>query len=446
MDDLKRGVTPNGERVDGLIVYDIDRLARDNRHLEDAIEVVQNFGRPIIDITGSLDLLADKGRTVARIVTATNNKQSADTARRVARKHQALQQAGIPTGGRRPFGWKEDKRTLDPYESKWLRQMVHWLLAGKPISAVIHALKKAGVSTASGHEWSREAIKVVMRNPRMCGYRSRQVIDVDPVTGMENKRLEIVLDDKGKPVMGQWKPVTSVDEWEAVIELLGSNPAPGSAPQHSQVPVARHAPLRPRRVRSPLAGDQGSKEPQQARGVLLLHVPEPRQCPSRVRRNEDRESGDGQGSFHDGDRQAPREAAQRKATPEPAQWDKEGELARVNEDIEDLKQARKSRVITAETYFSQLAEHGAEKRRLASERNRALRNKHTSKSRPVNLAEEWEDFTLTEQRAYVEDLLIAVLVSPAVGRGRPVRDRLAPIWRPKGDLGQEGDGVPSDSA
>ncbi|WP_307662264.1 hypothetical protein [Streptomyces sp. V1I1] len=121
-------------------------------------------------------------------------------------------------------------------------------------------------------------------------------------------------------------------------------------------------------------------------------------------------------------------------------------MARVNEDIEDLKQARKSRVITAETYFSQLAEHGAEKRRLASERNRALRNKHTSKSRPVNLAEEWEDFTLTEQRAYVEDLLIAVLVSPAVGRGRPVRDRLAPIWRPKGDLGQEGDGVPSDSA
>jgi DNA invertase Pin-like site-specific DNA recombinase len=44
LDDLKRGVTPNGERVDGLIVYDIDRLTRDNRHLEDAIEVVQNFG------------------------------------------------------------------------------------------------------------------------------------------------------------------------------------------------------------------------------------------------------------------------------------------------------------------------------------------------------------------------------------------------------------------
>ncbi|MFD5543061.1 recombinase family protein [Streptomyces sp. NPDC127079] len=90
LEDLNRGVAPNGERLDGLIVYDIDRLTRDNRRLEDAIEVMQNFGRPIIDITGTLDLLTDNGRTVARIVTATNNEQSADTARRVSRKIEKL--------------------------------------------------------------------------------------------------------------------------------------------------------------------------------------------------------------------------------------------------------------------------------------------------------------------------------------------------------------------
>src|SRR5262249_41357706 len=54
LDDLKRGLAPDGQRLDGLIVYDIDRLTRDNRHLEDYIEVVQHFGRPIIDITGTL--------------------------------------------------------------------------------------------------------------------------------------------------------------------------------------------------------------------------------------------------------------------------------------------------------------------------------------------------------------------------------------------------------
>ncbi|MFJ8110670.1 recombinase family protein [Streptomyces sp. NPDC096132] len=55
LDDLKRGTAPDGQRLDGLIVYDIDRLTRDNRHLEDAIEVVENFHRPIIDITGTLE-------------------------------------------------------------------------------------------------------------------------------------------------------------------------------------------------------------------------------------------------------------------------------------------------------------------------------------------------------------------------------------------------------
>ncbi len=75
-------------------MYDIDRLTRDSRNLEDAIEVVEHFGKPIIDITGSLDLLTDNGRTMARVIVATANKSSADTARRVRRKHQAMQRPG----------------------------------------------------------------------------------------------------------------------------------------------------------------------------------------------------------------------------------------------------------------------------------------------------------------------------------------------------------------
>ncbi|MER7872184.1 recombinase family protein [Streptomyces solisilvae] len=85
LENLKSGAAPNGERLDGLIVYDIDRLTRDNRHLEDAIEVVENFRRPIFDITGTLDLLTDNGRTVARLLVTVANKSSSDTARRVRR-------------------------------------------------------------------------------------------------------------------------------------------------------------------------------------------------------------------------------------------------------------------------------------------------------------------------------------------------------------------------
>uniref|UniRef100_A0AAU3HZS1 Recombinase family protein n=1 Tax=Streptomyces sp. NBC_01393 TaxID=2903851 RepID=A0AAU3HZS1_9ACTN len=447
LEDLKRGTAPNGERLDGLIVYDIDRLTRDNRHLEDAIEVVENFGRPIIDITGTLDLLTDNGRTVARIVTATNNKQSADTARRVARKHEALQKAGIPTGGRRPFGWKEDKRTLDPDESKWLRQIVDWLLAGNSVGAVIRKLKKAGVTTASGHEWSHPGLKAVIRNPRMCGYRSRQVIDVDPVTGTANTRVEIVLNDEGKPVRGQWEPVISVEEWEAVTELVGSNPAPGLGKNTRKYllrgtlrcdrdgcGVALRAVKAEKRLNKPegyfyyVCPSSGSSTP--GCGGTRISGPESDKVVSMmvIARHQE-------------------ETAKRQATAEPTAWDKEEDLARVLEDIDDLKQARKARIITAETYFTQLAEHEAEKRRLTSERNRFLRNRHVSKGATIALDEEtWKDLLLSEKRAYVEDLLIAVLVSPAVGRGKPVRDRLTPLWRPKGNQAEEAEAARESGA
>jgi site-specific DNA recombinase len=149
--DLKRGTAPNGQRLDGLVVYDIDRLTRDPRHLEDAIEVVENFGKPIIDITGSLDLLTDNGRTMARIIVATANKSSADTARRVRRKHQAMQREGVPAGGSRPFGWLPDRRTLDPIESELLRSGIHRILAGGPLHAVVTDWNRQEVKTTRGN-------------------------------------------------------------------------------------------------------------------------------------------------------------------------------------------------------------------------------------------------------------------------------------------------------
>lgn len=443
LEDLKRGVAPNGERIDGLIVYDIDRLTRDNRHLEDAIEVVQNFGRPIIDITGSLDLLTENGRTVARIVTATNAKQSADTARRVARKHKALQQAGIPTGGTRAFGWSADKRTLDPRESKWVEWIVDSLLAGTPISEVINELKRQGVPTVTGADWSREAVKAMVRNPRICGYRSRQAIDVDPVTGLQNKRVEMVIDEQGKPVKGQWPPIVSVEKWEAVTELLGQNPAPGSA--HNTRKYLLRGTLRCDKngCSAPLRVSKVTKGRNKPEGYFYYTCPSSGAVPS------------GCGGTKIGGPETDKavsmmviakhqeEAAKRKGDQQPVTWNQEGELTRVLEDIDDLKAARKSRTITAETYFSELAEYEAEKRRLTSERNRFLRSQVASKREPVDLAEEWDNLSLIQQRGYVEDTLIAVLVSPAVGRGKPVRERLTPVWRPKGETpGTEPQGGP----
>ena len=223
LDDLKRGVAPNGEHLDGLVVYDIDRLTRDNRHLEDAIEVVEHFGRPIVDITGTLDLLTDNGRTVARIVVATYNKQSADTARRVSRKHRALEQAGLPAGGWRAFGWKSNKRDLEPAEAKAVQDAAKRIMGGAPLNAVVGSWNAQGITTPRGNDWNSVTVKYVLRNPRICGYRSRTVREFHPETGKDHWRYETVLDADGRPVMGQWAPILTVSEWEALTAVIGRN-------------------------------------------------------------------------------------------------------------------------------------------------------------------------------------------------------------------------------
>jgi len=65
--DLRSGV------IEGVVVYDLDRLARDPRDLEDAIEIVEHHRRPVVGLTGGFDLLTDNGRFAARILVASAN-------------------------------------------------------------------------------------------------------------------------------------------------------------------------------------------------------------------------------------------------------------------------------------------------------------------------------------------------------------------------------------
>jgi DNA invertase Pin-like site-specific DNA recombinase len=428
LDDLKRGVAPNGQRLDGLIVYDIDRLTRDNRHLEDAIEVVQHFGRPILDITGTLDLLTDNGRTVARIVVATNNKQSADTARRVRRKHQALQQAGIPTGGRRPFGWNDDKRTLNPSEADAIRDGAERILRGAPVPAVVVHWNEAGLLTPWGNKWVKGPVKRVFRNPRLCGLRSREVHEIHPETGKETVRVEVVRDASGKPVKGLWEPILSVADWEAVTAVIGANPVPGRGDNARKYLLT--GTLRCGREECGALLRAAVRGKGKYGDDLWYYV-----CPS---------SGlGGCGGISVPGRLTDEfiveavidklelEAQRRGAQEAPEAWPKEDELERVRQDINDLTAAWRARPqqISSARYFALLPELEREERMLASERERWMAKVRSGTSVPTRIREEWPGYTLAEKRSYIGDALIAVTIAPANGLKRWNPDRLDPLWR-----------------
>jgi DNA invertase Pin-like site-specific DNA recombinase len=102
--DLMNGV------VEGIVVYDLDRLARRPTDLErviDLFDAAAKSGRRLwfATVHDKIDLSSPDGLTLARVMVAFANKSSRDTARRVASKHRATALTGRPIGGTRPFGW-----------------------------------------------------------------------------------------------------------------------------------------------------------------------------------------------------------------------------------------------------------------------------------------------------------------------------------------------------
>lgn len=215
----------------GVCVYNIDRLARDNRDLEDAIELATYYRRRFEGVTGSLDLNTDDGMTMARVMVAMANKASADTSRRTKRKHQELAEAGIPVGNYRPFGWQADKRTLNDAEAKEIREAVDKILAGVTPSGVLKDWHERRVLTTPGNTWKWSPFLSMLRNPRLAGMRARMVRTPDGA-GRVNDRWEIIKKADGTEVKGQWEPVLERKVWDALIERIGEKAKPK---QHYEV-------------------------------------------------------------------------------------------------------------------------------------------------------------------------------------------------------------------
>jgi DNA invertase Pin-like site-specific DNA recombinase len=196
--------------ADGLIAYDLDRVARDPRDLEDLIDVVESKTPrvPIESVTGSLRLANDGDVTMARVLVAVANKSSRDTSRRVTRKHEELAEKGRPSGGgQRGYGYDPDGMTVRKNEAAIVREMAERILAGESLYAVAADLDARGVSTVQGGPWTSRSVKSIVTGPRVAGLRRY----------------------KGRIVAeAAWPPVLPRDVWENVCATLAARAGGGN--------------------------------------------------------------------------------------------------------------------------------------------------------------------------------------------------------------------------
>lgn len=205
LSDLESG------RLAGIVAYDLDRLWRQPIDLERVIAIYeQRPGLVFATLQADIDLSTTDGRMLARVMVAAANKSSADTARRVARKHAANQKLGLPAGGPRPFGFQRDRMTHNAAEAQALRDACKHLLEGGSMADLVRQWKDAGLTTTLGNPWNPSSVRATLRNPRLKGERHT----------WDGKHWQPVLDSSGQVVQAAWDAILPPEQFDALQALL----------------------------------------------------------------------------------------------------------------------------------------------------------------------------------------------------------------------------------
>ena len=176
VDDLKNGV------VTGVLCYKADRLYRRLRDLEMLIDLVGTDDPPRVAIvclrSGDIDLSTAGGRTTARILGSIAAGESEATSERLRDFMTDKAIKGTPAGGRRPFGYCDDKVTPHEIEAPLYAEAVERIAAGESLTRVADDLNARGVRSSTGTPFTIVTVRQLVTSPRYIGRRVHRGVDV----------------------------------------------------------------------------------------------------------------------------------------------------------------------------------------------------------------------------------------------------------------------------
>lgn len=159
-------------RVDAVIAWHPDRLHRSPRELEDFIALIESTGAQIATVqAGELDLSTASGRMTARVVGAVARHESEQKSERIRRQRDQAAREGLPTGGRRPLGYRPGGMEIDPEEAELVREAVRRFIGGESIRSIALDWNRRGLRTTTGAAWTTNTLRTVLPSPRIAGLR-----------------------------------------------------------------------------------------------------------------------------------------------------------------------------------------------------------------------------------------------------------------------------------
>lgn len=158
--------------VKGLVVWDVDRLTRTPRELEDIIDLADRYGLALANVGGDIDLSTPQGRMTARIKGSVARHEAEQMSRRLKRKFQERAEAGLPHG-RVPYGFRrvDGRDVADPAEAAVIREAADRVLAGHSLRAIAADFTERGIHGPISPTWSATILRQMLKRPSLAGLR-----------------------------------------------------------------------------------------------------------------------------------------------------------------------------------------------------------------------------------------------------------------------------------
>jgi len=209
---------------DALICWDVDRLTRKPRELEDVIDLAEKRGVQLASVGGEIDLATEQGRLTARIKGSVAKHEAEVISRRVKGKMAERAAAGAPHGPV-PYGWRREpimddrgrrlgsRDVLHPEQAEIVRASIAAVLRGESLRALTARLNADGQVTTTGRPWTTTTRRGVLLRERNAGLRLHQGVVI------------------GK---GDWEPIIDEDTHARVVAVL-TDPDRRTTPASSAV-------------------------------------------------------------------------------------------------------------------------------------------------------------------------------------------------------------------
>lgn len=195
-------------RFTALVCWDLDRLTRQPRQLEDWIDAAEERGLRLVTANGEADLATDGGRMYARIKAAVARAEVERKGKRQSRAQLQRAEKGRPPRGIRATGYELDGEVIAA-EAEVVRAVFAAFAQGASLRGLAAALSGEDpadvpktvteLPTRSGRPWNPSSVRGILINPRYAGWSM--------LAG------EIVRDSAGSPVQGNWEPIVSDELW-----------------------------------------------------------------------------------------------------------------------------------------------------------------------------------------------------------------------------------------